>query len=163
MMVFKRMIYKKKGAVDLKKKMGLVIVGFVCMALLFGCNSQVPATDIADDAALIHAEHVEASSVERTNDEVQRDASGDEENLAEPANSATQLDVEIVEEVFAEQINFANLFDVALGDEYFMKTVNDVFADFNNYVGKSVRLEGVFEYFGMDTIYRQVFRRAGTC
>ncbi|MCL2366003.1 MAG: hypothetical protein FWC75_03025 [Oscillospiraceae bacterium] len=126
------------------KKIGLVIVGVACMALLFGCSSPEPAHDAASVADPL-------------------DVAVHEAHLAEPEDNEIQSNVAPDEEISVERVNFAELFDVALEDEYFMKTVDAVFADFSNYIGKTVRLEGVFEYFGMDTIYRQVFRRAGTC
>jgi len=87
----------QKGGASLKKKIFLITVTFVCLALLYGCNSQEPE------------------------------------------------------------------FDVDVGEEQFAATIDGILENFDNYVGKTVRLEGVFEYFGEDPVYRYVLRRAGTC
>ena len=53
-------------------------------------------------------------------------------------------------------------FDVDIAEEYLAATVHYILQDFDDYVGKTVRFEGIFEYFGNETIYRTVLRRAGT-
>ena len=54
-------------------------------------------------------------------------------------------------------------FDVVIGEDQFARTVDNILENFDSYVGKTVRVEGVFEYFGVETVYRSVLRRLGTC
>jgi len=52
-------------------------------------------------------------------------------------------------------------FDFDISEEQFAETVNDILGDFSSHAGQTIRLEGIFEYFGEDTVYRYVFRRLG--
>ena len=55
----------------------------------------------------------------------------------------------------------ADNFDFDISEEQFAETVNDILGDFSSHAGQTIRLEGIFEYFGEDTVYRYVFRRLG--
>ena len=88
----------------MKKKISLVAVVSICLALLYGCSSITPTDN----------------------------------------NNVPPFDIEISEEQFAA-------------------TVNGILGDFSNYVGQTVRLEGVFEYFGNEVVYRSVLRRLNPC
>jgi hypothetical protein len=53
--------------------------------------------------------------------------------------------------------------EVEIGDELFGATVIGILENFDIYEGKTVRLEGVYEHFGTEDVYRTVLRRLGTC
>jgi len=57
----------------------------------------------------------------------------------------------------------ASEFDVDIGEAYFVTTVGSVIEDFNDYIGKTVRIEGVFQVTGSETVYRSVIRRDLSC
>ena len=59
--------------------------------------------------------------------------------------------------------NGAGQFDIEIEEEQFAVTVIGIMEDFDSYVGKTVRVEGVFEYFGEEAVFRSVLRRLGTC
>ena len=63
----------------------------------------------------------------------------------------------------APKENGSHQFYVAINEDQFADTVNGVFENFNSYMGKTVRVEGVFEYFGEETVYRAVLSRFGIC
>jgi len=53
--------------------------------------------------------------------------------------------------------------DIEITDSDFAAIVDGILADFASFEGQTVRLEGVFQEFGQEIIYRSVLRRAGTC
>ena len=53
--------------------------------------------------------------------------------------------------------------DIWIGDEYYIAEVRHIIENFNDYYGKTVRIEGVFFEHGIDTIYRMVKRQDFSC
>ena len=53
--------------------------------------------------------------------------------------------------------------DIEICSEYFIASVNDVFANFDEYYGQVVKIEGEFWVHGFDTIYRSVVRNDMSC
>ena len=59
--------------------------------------------------------------------------------------------------------NGTDQFDIAINEEQFAVAVNGILGDFNRYMGKTVRVEGIFEYFGEEIVYRTILSRLGIC
>ena len=57
----------------------------------------------------------------------------------------------------------SKVIDVEIEDETFIATVDQINSNFDEYVGKIVRFEGVFEKYGENPVFRQVIRIDGTC
>ena len=53
--------------------------------------------------------------------------------------------------------------DVEIGDAYYLATVRNILDNFDDYYGKTVRIEGVFWEHGTGTIYRMVMRKDFSC
>jgi hypothetical protein len=53
--------------------------------------------------------------------------------------------------------------DVEICGEYYIASVRHVIENFNDYYGKTLRIEGVFFEHGFDTIYRMVKRQDFSC
>jgi len=85
----------------MKKKIMLIVVALLCLALLFGCAGQAPIPMVS--------------------------------------------------------------VDVDIGDEYFRTTVDSIIENFADYEGRTVRIEGIFQVTGNETLYRAVVRRNLTC
>ena len=59
--------------------------------------------------------------------------------------------------------NPADNVDVWIGDEYYIAEVRHVIENFDEYYGKTIRIEGIFFEHGVDTIYRMVMRKDFSC
>ena len=53
--------------------------------------------------------------------------------------------------------------DVDISEEYYVTMVGDIINNFTDYEGKTVRIEGVFQVTGHDTVYRMVMRQDLSC
>jgi len=53
--------------------------------------------------------------------------------------------------------------DIYICEEYFVRTVHGITNNFANYVGQTVKIEGVFQITGTDIIYRAVLRQDQSC
>ena len=53
--------------------------------------------------------------------------------------------------------------DIEICSEYYIASVNHVLENFDEYYGKTIRIEGIFWEHGFDTMYRMVMRQDFSC